>query len=222
MRKLLGLAIALTASSPALAAAGQGQGAELRHHRCDGRQAVRPQPQRELRKGPVVLYFCPRRSGLHAQARAFSEAKDDFRKAGAQVIDVVTICRPLKRFSVGSAATPFGRHRDRSVKAYDVAMPVVGTVTTMSNRTSYVIDRNGHLAFVHSKLDWSDAVQKTFPPHWGPSRPKMVNEFSCPATAFVARLEFLFTSATRSLRLSSLMMERRRNGREGEKCGIHD
>ena len=44
--------------------------------------------QRELRRGPVVLYFFPKAftSGCTAEAHAFSEAIDDFKKAGAQVI----------------------------------------------------------------------------------------------------------------------------------------
>ena len=39
--------------------------------------------------------------------------------------------------------------------------PLVGKVTSMTNRTSYVIDRRGRVAFVHSDLDWSEHVQKT-------------------------------------------------------------
>ena len=40
-------------------------------------------------------------------------------------------------------------------------MPVVGKLVTMSNRTSFVIARDGRIAFVHSDLDWSGHVQKT-------------------------------------------------------------
>jgi len=31
----------------------------------------------------------------------------------------------------------------------------------MSNRTSFVIARDGRIAFVHSDLDWKDHVAKT-------------------------------------------------------------
>ena len=48
-----------------------------------------------------------------------------------------------------------------TIKAYDVAMPVVGKLRTMSNRTSYVIGSNGRIAFVHSDLDWSEHVSRT-------------------------------------------------------------
>ncbi len=34
-------------------------------------------------------------------------------------------------------------------------------VKPMSWRSSYVIDRRGRVAFVHSDLDWSEHVQKT-------------------------------------------------------------
>jgi peroxiredoxin len=40
-------------------------------------------------------------------------------------------------------------------------MPVVSAAKPMSNRTSYVIDRNGRVAFVHSQLDWSKHVEQT-------------------------------------------------------------
>ena len=40
-------------------------------------------------------------------------------------------------------------------------MPIAGKLTKMTNRTSYVIGRNGRVAFVHSDLDWSEHVQKS-------------------------------------------------------------
>ena len=42
-----------------------------------------------------------------------------------------------------------------------MVMPVVGKLTIMSNRTSYVISRNGRIAFVHSDFDWSKHVSQT-------------------------------------------------------------
>jgi peroxiredoxin len=48
-----------------------------------------------------------------------------------------------------------------TIKAYDVSMPVAGKVVNLTNRTSYVIDRRGRIAFVHSDLDWSEHVAKT-------------------------------------------------------------
>ena len=120
----------------------------------------------QLRKGPVVLYFFPKAftKGCTLEAHAFSEATDDFKKAGAQVIGLSADDLPtLKRFSVEECrnAFPVATASSAIIKRYDVAMPVVGKVTNMSNRTSYVIGRNGRVAFVHSDLDWSEHVQKT-------------------------------------------------------------
>src|ERR671913_54334 len=122
--------------------------------------------RQQLRKGPVVLYFFPKAftEGCTLEAHAFSEAMADFRKAGARVIGMSADDLPtLKRFSVDECrnAFPVATATAATIKAYDVAMPVVGKLMTMSNRTSYVIDRNGRIAFVHSKLDWSEHVQKT-------------------------------------------------------------
>ncbi len=167
MRTPFGLIVALTAVTPAAAALPVG--AKAPNFVTTGAMAGKPfqlNLKRELRKGPVVLYFYPKAftKGCTLEARAFSEARDDFRQAGAQVIGLSADDLPtLKRFSVDECrnAFPVATATAATIKAYDVAMPVVGKLTTMSNRTSYVIDRNGRIAFVHSKLDWSEHVQKT-------------------------------------------------------------
>jgi thioredoxin-dependent peroxiredoxin len=167
MRKLIGLVVAITAATPAVAALPVG--AKAPNFVTTGAIAGKPfqlSLKRELRKGPVVLYFYPNAftRGCTLEARAFSEASADFRKAGARVIGMSADDLPtLKRFSVEECrnAFPVAIATAATIKAYDVAMPVVGKVTTMANRTSYVIDRNGRITFVHSKLDWSEHVQKT-------------------------------------------------------------
>src|SRR4051812_18880993 len=66
--------------------------------------------QRELRKGPVVLYFFPKAftKGCTLEAHAFSEATADFRKAGAEVIGMSADDLPtLKRFSVEECRNAF-------------------------------------------------------------------------------------------------------------------
>jgi peroxiredoxin len=122
--------------------------------------------KQELRKGPVVLYFYPQAftKGCTLEARAFSEKMPEFRKAGARVIGMSADDLPtLKRFSVEECrnAFPVATATAATIKAYDVSMPVVGKLRTMSNRTSYVIAPDGRIAFVHSDLDWSGHVQKT-------------------------------------------------------------
>lgn len=119
-----------------------------------------------LRKGPVVLYFYPKAftKGCTLEARAFSEAIPEFKAAGAQVIGLSADDLPtLKRFSVEEcrSAFPVGIATAKAIRAYDVSMPVVGAVKTMSNRTSYVIDRSGRIVMVHSDMDWSDHVAKS-------------------------------------------------------------
>ena len=116
----------------------------------------------QLKHGPVVLYFFPKAftKGCTLEAHAFSEAAKDFRKAGARVIGMSADDLPtLKRFSVEECrnAFPVATATKPIIKAYDVALPLVG----MTNRTSYVIAPGGRIVMVHSDLDWKDHVAKT-------------------------------------------------------------
>ena len=166
-KQLLGLVLAVTIASPAVAALPVG--ARAPNFVTTGAIAGKPFQLRlksELRKGPVVLYFFPKAftKGCTLEAHAFSEASAEFRKAGARVIGMSADDLPtLKRFSVEACrnAFPVATASPATIKAYDVAMPVVSKVKNMSNRTSYVIGRNGRIAFVHSDLDWSQHVAKT-------------------------------------------------------------
>ncbi len=166
-KKLVGFVLALTAAAPAAAALPAG--AKAPDFVTTGAIAGKPfqlHLKRELRKGPVVLYFYPKAftKGCTLEARAFSSAMPQFRKAGARVIGMSADDLPtLKRFSVEECrnAFPVATATAATIKAYDVAMPVVGKLTTMSNRTSYVIRRDGRITFVHSDLDWSGHVEKT-------------------------------------------------------------
>ena len=165
MRKLLiGLAAAALAALPASAALPTGAKApDIVTTGAIGGKAFRLHLKRELGKGPVVLYFYPKAftQGCTLEARAFSEAAGEFRKAGAQVIgmsgdDLAT----LKRFSVEECrgAFPVAIASPQTIAAYDVALK---DRPTMSNRTSYVIAPDGRIAFVHSDPDWSEHVGRT-------------------------------------------------------------
>ena len=164
---LLGLAAAAIAAAPAAAALKPG--AQAPDFVTSGAIAGKPfrlHLGRELRKGPVVLYFYPKAftKGCTLEARAFSQAAPEFRKAGAQVIGLSADDLPtLKRFSVEECRNAFAvvTASAATIKAYDVSMPVVGKLKTMSNRTSYVIAPSGRIVFVHSDLDWSGHVSKT-------------------------------------------------------------
>jgi peroxiredoxin len=167
MRKFLIALVAATVSAPAFAALPVG--ARAPDFVTQGAVAGKPfrlHLKQQLRSGPVVLYFYPKAftKGCTLEARAFSEASDDFKKAGARVIGLSADDLPtLKRFSVEECrnAFPVAVASPAVIKLYDVAMPVVNRVKPMSNRTSYVIDRNGRVTYVHSDLDWSEHVQQT-------------------------------------------------------------
>ena len=116
----------------------------------------------QLKHGPVVLYFYPKAftKGCTLEARAFSEANHDFVAAGARVIGLSADDLPtLKRFSVEHCRGqfPVATASPDMIRAYDVKLPVVN----MTNRTSYVIARDGRIVMVHSDLDWKDHVAKT-------------------------------------------------------------
>jgi thioredoxin-dependent peroxiredoxin len=116
-----------------------------------------------LKKGPVVLYFFPSAftKGCTIEAHEFAEAADDFAKHGATLIGVTagntdrlaefsaTECR--NKFPV-AAVTP------QTIKAYDAALALK---PDLSDRTSYVIGRNGKIAFVHSDMNPMEHVSKT-------------------------------------------------------------
>ena len=108
---------------------------------------------KELKKGPVVLYFFPAAftSGCTIEARQFAVASDDFKKAGATLIGVAADpIDKLAKFSVEECRNKFavGVATPEMISGYDVKLPVMAR----SNRTSYVIGRNGKIAFVYSAM----------------------------------------------------------------------
>ena len=165
MRKLL-FAIAATSllSSPALAALKVGSKApNIETVGAVGGKEFKLNLAEQLRKGPVVLYFFPKAftSGCTAEAHAFSEAIDEFKKAGAQVIGMsADNIATLKDFSVKEcrSAFPVATATPATQKAYDVAWAAHPGITT---RTSYVIDRSGKIVMVHDDLDFSKHVAQT-------------------------------------------------------------
>jgi len=117
----------------------------------------------QLRHGPVVLYFFPKAftAGCTLEAKAFSDATPQFRKAGARVIGMSADDLPtLKRFSTEACrdAFPVATATPATIRAYDV---VLRQRPTMTNRTSYVISQSGKVVMVHSDLSWKDHVAKT-------------------------------------------------------------
>ncbi|MGZ2412345.1 thioredoxin-dependent peroxiredoxin [Sphingomonas sp. F9_3S_D5_B_2] len=164
MRRLLAIAALASFAAPVGAALPVGAKApEFVTTGAIGGKAFRLDLQRQLRHGPVVLYFFPKAftEGCTLEAHAFSQAAAQFHKAGAEVIGMSADDLPtLKRFSVKecSSAFPVATATPGTIRAYDVAFDKAPGLT---NRTSYVIDRKGRVVMVHSDLDWSEHVAKT-------------------------------------------------------------
>ena len=164
LRPFLAFALLLSAL-PATAGAALVVGARAPDFRTSGALAGKPfrlHLAEQLRHGPVVLYFYPKAftKGCTLEAKAFSDAMPEFRKAGARVIGMSADDLPtLQRFSVEACRGrfPVATASSDVIKAYDVKLPLVG----MSSRTSYVIAPDGRIVFVHSDLDWKYHVAKT-------------------------------------------------------------
>ena len=164
MRRILAAFAISLAALPASAALPQGARApDFVTTGAVGGKTFRLQLKQQLRSGPVVLYFFPKAftKGCTLEARAFSEAMPEFRKAGARVIGMsADDLGTLKRFSVEEcrSAFPVATASAATIAAYDVAWKDKPGLTT---RTSYVIDRRGRIAMVHDDLNYAEHVQKT-------------------------------------------------------------
>ena len=163
MRKLLTVLTLAIAATPVSAALHEGARApNFVTTGAVGGKPFRLDLAEQLRHGPVVLYFYPKAftKGCTLEAHAFSDAIPEFTKAGARVIGMsADNIETLKKFSVEECrnAFPVATADKKVIKAYDVAIPLVG----LANRTSYVIDRDGRIVMVHSDMDWKDHVTKS-------------------------------------------------------------
>ena len=121
------------------------------------------------RKGPVVLYFFPAAftDACTAEAHEFAEATDDFNKAGATIIGLTAgATERIAEFSKVACRDKFqvGAASPEVIKAYDVPHAVRPGLTA---RVSYVIGKDGKIAYVHSDANYAghvagalDAVRK--------------------------------------------------------------
>ena len=121
--------------------------------------------QAALAKGPVVLYFYPAAftSGCTLEAHDFASHIDDYKGLGATVIGVSgDNIEKLNKFSVSECRSKFPVASDgdhRISKAYD-AVIALGPVT-YSDRTSYVIARDGKIVYAYRAMDPSGHVANT-------------------------------------------------------------
>lgn len=120
----------------------------------------------QLKRGPVVLYFFPAAftGGCNAEARAFAEAVPQFRAAGATVIgmsgDAIT---DLQRFSSTECAGrfPVARADAAILKGFEVLRPEAFRGRRIASRVSFVIARDGRVAFVHDDANPVEHVTQT-------------------------------------------------------------
>lgn len=115
-----------------------------------------------LAKGPVVLYFFPKSftTGCTVEAHLFSEHIGNYAKLGATVIGVsADDIETQKRFSKEECRSAFLVASDPGLKVakqYDAAL-----VAGYANRTSYVIARDGAIAYAYTSLDPAKHVDNT-------------------------------------------------------------
>ena len=106
-----------------------------------------------LKKGPVVMYFFPAAftTGCTIETKAFADASDEFKKAGATLIGVAADpIETLQRFSTEACRSkfPVAIASPKMIADYDVKLPLM----SRSNRTSFVIGKNGKIAYVLSEM----------------------------------------------------------------------
>lgn len=129
-----------------------------------GGKSFRFQLSEALARGPVVLYFYPKAfsSGCTYEAHQFAEATERFAALGATVIGVSNDdIDTLKRFSVEACRNKFAVASDAKaavIRAYDAQ---VISLLDMAARVSYVIGRDGRIAFVHQDSNPDTHVAST-------------------------------------------------------------
>ena len=137
------------ATSPAMGALSDGAKAPMFAAKgARAGKAVSIDLRKELRKGPVVLYFFPAAftSGCSIEANAFAAKIAEFKQAGATVIGMTAgnVDR-LVEFSAKECAGQFtvAAASPAVIKGYDVNLAEKPGWTT---RTTYVIAKNGRIA----------------------------------------------------------------------------
>ncbi|HEX8554978.1 MAG TPA: redoxin domain-containing protein [Sphingomonas sp.] len=165
MRRALSFVAALAIAAPATAALTPGAKApDFTTRGAIAGKVFTVSLKQQLKKGPVVLYFFPAAftGGCNAEARAFAEKVDSFRAAGATVIGMsADPVDKLQAFSSSECAGKFAvaSAGPKVISGYDVALPVQGR--TITRRTSYVIARDGRIAFVHDDMKPAEHVTQT-------------------------------------------------------------
>jgi thioredoxin-dependent peroxiredoxin len=119
-----------------------------------------------LKKGPVVVYFFPaaHTSGCNLEAHLFSDAIDQFKAAHATVIGVTAgnvdqLADFSKETEHCGGKFPVAADQGAAIaKQYDA---ILAKKPDWSDRTSYVIAKNGDIVHVYSNLNPNDHVTET-------------------------------------------------------------
>jgi len=132
----------------------------------------------QLKKGPVVLFFFPGAftAGCNVEAKAFADNIDKFKAAGATVVGVTSYFGTTARTSANQggleqAVADFSKEHCNgkfpvaavtpdTVKAYDVVLQATGG-NTIANRTSYVIGKDGKIAYEFTEMAPMNHIEKT-------------------------------------------------------------
>lgn len=178
MKKLLvAAALVALAASPAYAALSVGAKApDFATQGSLGGKEFNFKLAEALKKGPVVIYFFPAAytAGCTAETKAFADAADQFKAAGATLIGLTGGAR-LADGTMASAADNKARlaefaaeHcRDKfpiaavspdTIKAFDVSLP---QRADWSARTSYVIAPDGKVLLAYSDQKPDEHITKT-------------------------------------------------------------
>jgi peroxiredoxin len=117
-----------------------------------------------LKKGPVVLYFFPAAftAGCTAEAHAFAEATDEFKKEGATLIGLTAgNIERVAEFSKVECRDKFAVGADPGAKIATSYDSKFALRPGLSDRTSYVIGTDGKIAYTYSDLNPNDHVKNT-------------------------------------------------------------
>ena len=119
--------------------------------------------QKELAKGPVILYFFPASfsEGCTIEAHNFAMAVDQIKSLGASVIGISRDeIDTQKRFSVAACRGkfPVASDPDQSImKSYDAVLTLK---PEYANRVSYLITPDGSVAYQYTSLNSDKHVEK--------------------------------------------------------------
>ncbi|MBI1358734.1 MAG: redoxin domain-containing protein [Alphaproteobacteria bacterium] len=129
-----------------------------------------------VKKGPVVIYFFPAAftAGCTIETKAFADAADQFKAAGATLIGVTggakladgTMANAkdnlerLAEFSKEDCRDkfPIAAVTPETIKAYNVVLP---QKPDWSDRTSYVVGKDGKILLAYTDMKPNDHITKT-------------------------------------------------------------